>query len=133
MMCSTRLIWRLPGPGQPVADLVAGGGVDRRGAVPRGEVRFGGEPGHVGDLHQQPGGAGGADPVQGGQRGSGGLEQCVQLLVGGLLTLVDAFQVADQLGGDPPARLARGIAGADPGQQGLGLGRGQGFLRARRG
>ena len=128
-MCSTRLICRLPARDSrwrtwsPEEASI--------GAVPFQEAKCAlvGEPGHVTDLDQQPGGAGGTDPVQGGQRGAGGLEQFVQFLVGGLLALVDAFQVADQLGGDPAAGLARGIAGTDPGQQGLGLGRGQVLLR----
>src|SRR4051794_17920308 len=34
----------VPGPGEPVADLVAGGGVDEGGAVPGREVRPAGEP-----------------------------------------------------------------------------------------
>jgi hypothetical protein len=34
----------VPGARQPVADLVAGGGVERGGAVPRREVALGGEP-----------------------------------------------------------------------------------------
>ena len=76
----------------------------------------GGEPGHVTDFHQQPGGAGGADAVQGGQGGGGGFEQFVQFFVDGLLALVEALQVADQLGGDPPAGLARCIPRRDPGQ-----------------
>jgi hypothetical protein len=54
------------------------------------------------------------------------------LFVGGLLALVEAFEVADQLGGDAAAGLAGGIAGADLGQQGLGLGRGEVFLRPAR-
>ena len=65
----------VPGPGQPVADLVAGGGVDRCGAVPGREVVAVGEPGDVADLDQQPGGAGGADAVQVDQRGAGRGEQ----------------------------------------------------------
>ena len=91
-------------------------------------MRFAGEPGDVADLGQQPGGAGGTDPVQAGQRAAGGFEQVTEFLVGGLLPLVEAFQVADQLGGDPAAGLACGIAGADLGQQGLGLGCGEVFL-----
>jgi hypothetical protein len=50
-------------PGQPVADLIAGACVDRGGAVPGREVGFGGEPGDVTGLDQQPGRARGADPV----------------------------------------------------------------------
>lgn len=38
-----------------------------------------------------------------------------EFLVGGLLALVDAFQVGDELGGHPAAGLARLIPGADLG------------------
>ena len=62
------------------------------------------------------------------QGGAGGREQRAEFLVRVLLALVDAFQVADQLGGDPAAGLARGIAGTDPGQQRPGLGRRQVLL-----
>ena len=44
----------VPGPGQPVADLLAGGGVDRGGAVIAGKSVLGGEPGHVTNLSQNP-------------------------------------------------------------------------------
>jgi NAD(P)-dependent dehydrogenase (short-subunit alcohol dehydrogenase family) len=118
----------VPAPRQPVPDLVTGGGIDRRGAIPGGEVRLSREPGHLTDPGQQPGSAGGADPVQIGQGGAGGGEQHIEFLVRLLLALVDAFQVADQLGGDPAAGFARGIAGADPGEQRFGLGRGQVLL-----
>ena len=40
----------VPGPGEPVPDLVAGGGIDRGGAVPGGEVGAVGEPGDLADL-----------------------------------------------------------------------------------
>ena len=56
------------GAGEPVADVVAGGRVERRGAVPRGEVGLAGEPGDVADVDQQPGCAGRADAVQRQQR-----------------------------------------------------------------
>jgi hypothetical protein len=58
-------------------------------------VRLGGEPGHVTDLGQQPGGAGGAYPVQVRQGGASGGEQRIEFFVRILLALVDAFQVAD--------------------------------------
>jgi hypothetical protein len=48
----------VPGAGEPVAFLVAGGGFDRGGAVPRGEMRGGAEPGDVTDVADQPGGSG---------------------------------------------------------------------------
>ena len=53
----------------------------------------------------------------------------LELLVGGLLAGVDPLQVGDQLGGDPAAGLAGGVAGSDLGQQRLGLGGGQVLLR----
>jgi hypothetical protein len=50
------------GPGEAVALLVAGGGVDRGGAVPGREVPGDGEAGNVGDVADEAGGAGGSDP-----------------------------------------------------------------------
>jgi hypothetical protein len=58
-----------------VADLLAGGGVDRCGAVPGREVGVVREPGDVADLDQQPGGAAGADAGQVEQAGAGRGEQ----------------------------------------------------------
>ena len=49
------------GAGEPVAFLVAGGGVQRCGAVPGGEPVPVGEAADVADVGEQPGGAGGAD------------------------------------------------------------------------
>jgi hypothetical protein len=67
--------------------------------------------------------------VQAGQGAAGGRQQGIQFLVRGFLALAGPFQVADQLGGNRAAGLACGIAGADLGQQRLGLGRGQVLLR----
>jgi hypothetical protein len=44
----------VPGPGQAMALLVARGGVQRRGAVPRREVVAAGEPSDVADVAEQP-------------------------------------------------------------------------------
>jgi hypothetical protein len=44
----------VPGAGEAVADLVAGGGVDRGGAVVAGEGVLSGEPCHVAGLSQDP-------------------------------------------------------------------------------
>ena len=44
----------VPGPGQPVPAVFAGGGVDRGGAGPGREVRLGGEAGHVTDVGEDP-------------------------------------------------------------------------------
>jgi hypothetical protein len=59
--------------------------------------------------------------VQVSQGNAGAPEQRAEFFVGVFLALVDAFQVAGQLGGGPSPR----IAGADSGQQRPGLGRGQ--------
>ena len=63
-MCGTWFILRFPARGQPVPDLVAGGGVQRCGAGRRRAVVAVGEPGHVADVGQDAGGAGGADAEQ---------------------------------------------------------------------
>jgi len=54
-----------------MADLVAGGDVDRRGAVIAGEGVLGGEPGHIADLGDDPPGDHRPDPIQRGQAGAG--------------------------------------------------------------
>ena len=78
------------------------------------------------------GSTGGPDAVQVHQVGASGGHEHFELLVGGLAAGVDAFQVRDQLGGDPTPDLAGGIAGTDPGQQDLGLGGGKVLLRPTR-
>jgi hypothetical protein len=110
MMCRTGVDLPVPGPREPVPDLVTGGGVDRCGAGPGREVGPVREPGDVADLDEQPSGAGGADALEVQQRGAGGLDQLAQFFVGGLLPLVDRLQVTDQFRGDPAAGLAGGIA-----------------------
>ena len=60
----------VPAAGQPVSDVVAGGGVDGCGAGPGREVVAVGEPGDVADLDEQPGSTGRADAVQVEQRRS---------------------------------------------------------------
>src|SRR6266487_433435 len=113
MMCSTRLICRLPARDRRWRTWSPEEAPVGRGAVPRGEVRPVREPGHVAYFRQEPGGSGRADAVQVGQRGGGGLEQVSQLFAGGFLALVDALQVADQLGRDPAPGLACRIPRAD--------------------
>lgn len=66
------------------------------------------------------------------QPGAGRGHQLTQLLVGGLLPGMDAFEVTDELRGDPAAGLACGVTEPDLGQQRLGLGRGQILLRPTR-
>ena len=54
----------VPASGEPVADVVAGGGVDGGGAGPGREVAAVGEPGDVADLDQQPGAPEGPMPCR---------------------------------------------------------------------
>ena len=72
----------------------------------------------------------GADPVQVHQGDPRGGDQVGQLLVRGLLALVDPFEVGDQLGGDATASLAGGITWADRCQERPGLGCGQVLLHS---
>jgi hypothetical protein len=53
----------VPGSGQPVPLLLAGGGVDGGGAGPGGEVGLGPEAGDVADVAEDPGGADRADAI----------------------------------------------------------------------
>ena len=50
-------------PREPVADLVAAGGIQGGGAVPGREPAFVSEPRNVPDVAEEPGRAGGADAV----------------------------------------------------------------------
>ncbi len=84
----------------------------------------------VAELDQEAGGAGGADSVQVHQCGAGRLHEGGELLVGGLLALVDPLEVGDQLGRDPAAGLAGEVARADGGQEGFSLRGGQVLLRS---
>lgn len=116
---------------QPVPSLVAGGGVDGCGAVPRREVVAVGEPGDVADLDRQAGGPGGSDAVQVQQGGAGRGDQLAELLVRCLLPGMDPLEIAGQLGGQAASGLACDITRADTGQEGFGLGGGQVLLRSR--
>jgi hypothetical protein len=122
----------VPGAGESVAALFPGGGVDRGGAVPGREVPAGREPGHVADVTEQAGRAGGADAVQLEQRASGRLDELAELVVRGLDPLVDADELADQLRRELAAGLAHQVTRPDRGQQRLSLGRGQERLRPTR-
>ena len=54
----------VPGAGEPVAFLFAGGHVQRCGAVPGRELVPVGETVDVADISEEPGSTGGADAVQ---------------------------------------------------------------------
>ena len=115
-----------------MALLLAGGGVQRCGAVPGREVVPAGEPVDVADVGQQPGRAGGADAVQFEQRGVLGSDEGLDLFLAGLDLAVDAFQLGDQLGGEPPAGLAGDVTRPGGRDQGTGLRRGQESSSPRR-
>jgi hypothetical protein len=91
------------------------------GAGPGREVAPGGEPGHVADLDQQPGGAGGPDAVQVEQAGAGLLDELDEFLVRGLLPRVYAFEVDDEFQGDAFAGLACCVLGPDTREELAGL------------
>jgi len=84
--------------------------------APGPEVVLVGEAGHVADLDEQACCPGRADAVQAHQRGPSGLDQGGELLVRGLLALIDALEVSDQIGRDAAAGLAGDVAGADRGE-----------------
>ena len=79
------MIWRLPARDEPVADLVAGGGVDR--AVPFQDAKWAQVWKRVMSptSSQQPRGTRGPDPGLGQQRGAGLLEQRLQPLFAAFL------------------------------------------------
>jgi hypothetical protein len=96
-----------------VPDVLAGGGIDGSGAVPRGEMSLVGEAGDVTDLDEQSGCAGWTDAMQLSECAAGRGEQFAEFFVGGLLAPLGSLQVTDQLGGHALARLAGGIARPD--------------------
>jgi hypothetical protein len=67
--------------------------------------------------------------VQSGQRGVLGSGEGLDLFPAGLDLAVDAFQLGDQLGGEPPAGLAGNVTRPGGREQGTGLCRGQESLR----
>jgi hypothetical protein len=125
MMCRDSVDVSVAGAGEPVAFLVAGGCLDRCGAVPRCEVRGGAEPGDVADVADEPGGPGRADPVELAQRAAGRGDELAQLLVGGPDFGVDDGQFIDELTGQLVAGLGHDAHRRRRGtQQVAGLGRG---------
>src|SRR5437870_4829243 len=111
MMCSTRLICRLPAR-------------ERRwrtwspeeasmGAVPFQDAKWAlvGKRVMSATSTSSRAAPDGPMPGQVQQAGAGGGEQVGEFLVGGLLALVDPLEVCDQLRGDTPSGLPSGIAG----------------------
>jgi hypothetical protein len=122
MMCRTRLMRRLPASGEAVALLVAGGGVQGRGAVPGGEVAGCGE---AGDVADEAGRAGGSDPVEPAQCAAGRVGQFGELRVGGFDLFVDGDEFGDQLGSQLAPSTSDDVAWADSVEQSSGLGCGK--------
>src|SRR5207247_10915688 len=111
----------VPGPGQAVADLVAGGDVDRGGAVIAGEGVLGGEPCHVADLGENPPGDHRPDAVEGGQGGAGRGDQGGDLDAEVLDPGVEGAEDGEVVAGDLQADRC-GVAGsADGGELRLGF------------
>jgi hypothetical protein len=86
----------VPAPAESVDLAVAGGHLDRRGAVAGGEVVPAGEAGDVTGLADDGGGDHRADPEQAGQAGAGRPDGGVQLLPGITLLGIDAAQVLER-------------------------------------
>ena len=101
---------RLPARREPVAVIVAGGRVERGGAVPGGEVGAAGEPVNVADVTEQAGCAGRADAGQLHQPAAGAVDQFREFLLRDFDLLVDDDDFVDQLGGQPAAGLADHVA-----------------------
>jgi hypothetical protein len=74
----------VPGPREPVTLLLAGGGIDGRGAIPGGEMAAVSEAGDVTDVTEQPGSAGRSDAVEVLQAAAGLGDQAGQLGAGRL-------------------------------------------------
>jgi len=100
------------GAGQPVPDMLAGGGVDGGGAGPGGEPVAVGETGHIVDIGEDPGGAGRADPEDLQQCAAAGDDVLAQPAEELLQFAVEGVDLADQLGGQRPAGPPGGVLGA---------------------
>jgi hypothetical protein len=100
-------------PGEPVPDLVAGGHVDRRGAVIAGEGVLGGEPADVAGLGQDPPGDHRPDPEQRGQGRAHSGDQGSDLGSDVLEPGVQGADVGEQVPGDLDPDLADVIGRPD--------------------
>jgi hypothetical protein len=95
-------------PGQPVDLSVAGGHLDRRGAVIGSEVIPAGEPRRVAGLADDDGCHDRAHAEDPGKGGAGGLDRRRQLLPGLAHPGVDPAQVLEEVGGQLEAGLGDG-------------------------
>jgi hypothetical protein len=110
--------------GEPVNDPVAGGHLDRGGAVVGGEPVPGGEPGGVVDVADDQGGDDRADAEDLGQTGATGLDRLSEPQPGLAELGVEVAQVGQELGGDLVTGQPGAVSRLGPGQQPFGLGGG---------
>jgi hypothetical protein len=111
----------VPAQRQPAGDAVAGGHLDRRGAVIGREPVPAAEPGHVADIADHGRGDDRADPEDLSQGGAGGADRHRQLLLRLEQQGIDAAQVGHELGRQFGAGLLHGAARPGPGQDLLSL------------
>ena len=104
----------VPAQRQAVDDAVAGGHLDRRGAVIGGETVPAGEPGHVTDVSDHGGGDDRADPEDPGQGRAGGPDRHRQLLPRLPQQGTGAAQAGHELGGQLGAGLLHRTAPPSP-------------------
>src|SRR4029079_16499802 len=79
----------VPGPGEPVSDLLAGGGVERGGAGPGREPVAVGKPGDVADVDKDSGSNDRTDPGQVHQCRAAGDDHGFELFGRGLDLLIE--------------------------------------------
>ncbi len=118
-MCRTRLICRFPVAGEAVADLVAGGGVDRVRC--RSRTRSGpwsGKRVMSPTSTSSRAAPEGPMPVRSSRPVPVAVRSSVSSLFGGLLARVDPLEVADQLRGDAAGGSSRRRRGGGPSRAG---------------
>ena len=125
MMCLTWLIRRFPARESRCRSCAPEEASNGAAPFPGREVGPGREPGHVGDVDQDPGCAGRAHPVQVHQMAAAAGHTRAEFGVDGLELRVGGGQVGQQVRGDPPPRRAGHVARPDRGEHGLGLGGGR--------
>jgi hypothetical protein len=107
-------------PRQPMANHLAAGGLQRRGAGVGGEVVLAREPTDVTDLTEEPGGQHRPDPKQLHQAGVGPGDRRRDARLHRLYAPVQVAHVGDEVGGDLVAGDRRRSGGSDRGEQGGG-------------
>jgi len=107
----------VPGPGQAVADDVAGRHFDGSGAVERGERRGGAEPADGPDPGEDLACQLGADAVELGERAPGLGDRGGDVLAGRADASIQAADLGDEVGGQSPQCALQRRVRADPAQQ----------------